>query len=327
MPILPPRALPSLQKPHRLTPGSCVTLVSPASPANSAGLSNKVVARFAQLGWTTNVAQHAEERLGFLAGTDQQRLSDINSAFGSASTQAIVCTRGGYGSGRIIKSVAFNELANRPKIFLGSSDLTTIINGCLIEAGTTALHGPTMESLFAESTPDFTWNSLLFQLTGDQRALGSICAACPKEHLRAEGIHKGRASGKLVGGNLAVLMSSIGTKFSPSFDDAIVFLEDVGETPFRIDRNLTHLLNIGALDRARGFALGVFERCAYKPEEAHLKQTLRDVIIDRLTPLGKPIVLGLPFGHTTYNSTIPVGVLATIDADQADLFIEELAVA
>jgi muramoyltetrapeptide carboxypeptidase len=121
-------------------------------------------------------------------------------------------------------------------------------------------------------------------------------------------------------------MSSIGTPFFPSFDDAIVFLEDIGETPFRVDRNLTHLLNIGALDRVRGFALGVFERCAYRPEEAALKQTLRDVVIDRLAPLSKPIVLGLPFGHTAYNSTIPAGVAATLDADQADLLIEELAV-
>jgi muramoyltetrapeptide carboxypeptidase len=112
----------------------------------------------------------------------------------------------------------------------------------------------------------------------------------------------------------------------PSFDDAVVFLEDVGETPFRVDRNLTQLLNIGAFERVRGFALGVFERCSYRPEEVALKQTLRDVVIERLAPLGRPIVLGLPFGHTTYNATIPVGALATLDAGQADLLIEELAV-
>jgi muramoyltetrapeptide carboxypeptidase len=184
-----------------------------------------------------------------------------------------------------------------------------------------------MESLLAEDTPEFTRNSLVYHLTGDQRALGSICAACPREHLRAEAITQGHATGRLVGGNLAVLMSSLGTGFFPSFDEAIMFLEDVGETPFRIDRNLTHLLNIGALDKVRGFALGVFERCSYKPEEVALKQSLRDIIIDRLAPLKKPIVLGLPFGHTLYNSTIPVGVSATLDAEKADLFIEELAVA
>jgi muramoyltetrapeptide carboxypeptidase len=184
-----------------------------------------------------------------------------------------------------------------------------------------------MESLLADTTPKFTWDSFVFNLTGDARAVGSLCAACPKEHLQAQGIQGGRATGRLVGGNLAVLISSVGTPLFPSFDNAIVFLEDVGETPFRVDRNLTHLLNIGAFERARGFALGVFERCSYKPEEVALKQTLRDVVIDRLAPLGRPIVLGLPFGHTTYNATIPVGALATLDAGQADLLIEELAVA
>ncbi len=128
--------------------------------------------------------------------------------------------------------MAFKELAKHPKIFLGSSQLTTIINGRLIETGLTALHGPTMESLLADTTPEFTWNSFVFHLTEDTRALGSLCATCPNEHLRAESIYAGRATDRLVGGNLAVLMSSTGIPFSPSFDDSIVFLEDIGETPF-----------------------------------------------------------------------------------------------
>jgi muramoyltetrapeptide carboxypeptidase len=321
------RTVPPLKKPRRLTTGASLVLISPGSPAHSPDLASRVIERFAQLGFQVSVAPNANERLGFLAGTDGQRLSDINGAFSSDIFQAIVCTRGGYGSGRIIQSVNFLELNKHPKLFVGSSDLTTIINGCILEAGVTALHGPTMESLLDPSTPSFTVNSLISHITGDQQALGSICAKCPKEHLRAEGIHKGRATGKLVGGNLAVIMSTIGTPFFPSFEDAIVFFEDVGETPFRVDRNLTQLLNLGVLEKVRGFALGTFERCAYRPEEATLKQTLRDVVIDRLAPLQKPIVLGLPFGHTAYNCTIPVGVSATLDANQADLIIEELAVA
>jgi muramoyltetrapeptide carboxypeptidase len=105
-----------------------------------------------------------------------------------------------------------------------------------------------------------------------------------------------------------------------------LFLEDVGETPFRIDRYLTQLLSLGLLQKVRGFALGTFERCSYRPEEAHLKQTLRDVIIDRLSPLGKPIVLGLPFGHGQRNATIPVGIKATLSGSHGDLIIDEPAV-
>jgi muramoyltetrapeptide carboxypeptidase len=141
-----------------------------------------------------------------------------------------------------------------------------------------------------------------------------------------EVINSGDASGPLIGGNLATLVSLIGTKFLPSFDDSILFLEDVGETPFRIDRYLTQFLSLGLLNRVRGFALGTFERCSYRPEEAHLKQSLRDVIIDRLGPLGKPIVMGLPFGHSQYNATLPIGVQATLSGTHGELSIDEPAV-
>lgn len=269
---------------------------------------------------------HSSERIGFLAGTDAQRLHDLHEAFASPSIRAIVCARGGYGSGRLVRAIDFNKLRAQPKIFVGSSDLCNILNGCLAHAGLTAFHGPTMQSLLEDTTPEFTLNSWKLQITGDSNALGSIKRGLAPEQVRVESLCPGRATGRLIGGNLAVLLSVLGTPLFPCLDDSIVFLEDIGETPFRIDRNLTHLLNIGALDNVRGFALGTFERCAYRPEDAVNKQTLRDVVVDRLAPLGKPIVLGLPFGHTRYNATLPVGALATLDGDAADLIIEELGV-
>jgi muramoyltetrapeptide carboxypeptidase len=322
-----PRSIPEPRKPRCLSQGDSIILVAPASPPVRLDLSALIQARFFNYGYSTTIGPHAEHRLGFLAGSDEERLSDVNEAFSSPLWRAIVCTRGGYGSGRIIHRIDFAALAKHPKIFVGSSDLTIMLNGCLLEAGITALHGPTMESLMADDTPEFSWNSLTYHLAGDHRALGSISTGCPSEHLKVEGLISGRATGRLLGGNLSVLLSSLGTRFFPSLDDSIVFLEDVGETPFRIDRNLTQLINIGAFDRVRGFALGVFERCSYRAEEVATKQSLRDVVVDRLAPLGKPIVLGLPFGHTRFNATIPVGSMATVDSIAGDLFIEELAVA
>ena len=326
MSLFQPRSVPALKTPRSAMAGDSVMLISPASPAVSEGLSERIKARLSLLGYSTQIGPNADRRSGFLAGEDHERLGDLHNAFSSQDIRAIVCTRGGYGSGRIINSIDFSILASNPKIFIGSSDLTTILNGCILEAGITALHGPTMESLMSEDTPDFTWQSLLYNLSGSEKALGSICSACPKEYLRAEQLKSGRATGRLLGGNLAVLLSTVGTRFFPSLDDSILFLEDVGEAPFRIDRNLTHLINLGLLEKVRGFALGVFERCSYRPEEAALKQSLRDVVIERLLPFGKPLVLGLPFGHTPYNATLPVGALATLDADNSDLLIEELAV-
>jgi muramoyltetrapeptide carboxypeptidase len=126
-----------------------------------------------------------------------------------------------------------------------------------------------------------------------------------------------------VGGNLSIINSLIGTPFLPSLAGSILCLEDVGETPFRIDRTLTHLLNVGLFNGVKGFALGTFDKCAYKPQDAESLQSLRDVVIDRLRPLKKPIVLCLPFGHIPHNATLPLGATATLDARRGELIIEE----
>jgi muramoyltetrapeptide carboxypeptidase len=129
---------------------------------------------------------------------------------------------------------------------------------------------------------------------------------------------------------LAVLCSLIGTPFFPSLANKILFFEDIGETPFRIDRNLTHLLSLGLLNSVAGFALGLFKDCAYRPpkpgETIEYRQDLKDVITERLRPLGKPIVMGLPFGHVPFNATVPLGALATLDGTKGDLIIEESSV-
>ena len=321
-----PLTIPKLHKPARLQSGDTVALIAPASPADSAEAQVEIQNKLTTLGYTTKLGKNVHERLGFLAGTDAARLRDVHDAFSCTESGAVLCVRGGYGSGRIINSIDFKKLKDNPKVFVGSSDLTTMLNGCLLHAGLTAFHGPTMQSLSDRSSPEFTLNSWMRQISGDSEALGSIKKGCPADELQVEVLQTGTASGRLLGGNLAVLLSSLGTPFFPSLDDSILFLEDIGETPFRIDRNLTHLLNTGALDKVRGFALGVFERCAYRPDDAVKKQSLRDVVIDRLVPLGKPVVLGLPFGHTAYNATLPVGTTVTLDGKNGDLLIEELGV-
>jgi muramoyltetrapeptide carboxypeptidase len=177
-----------------------------------------------------------------------------------------------------------------------------------------------------DTSPEYTMTSLLHRLSGGDSSAGSILLGYPHAKQSVDVLYRGRATGRLIGGNLSILLSLLGTRFLPSFDGSILCLEDVNEPPFRIDRALTQLLNLGLLQSVQGFALGIFEGCAYRAEEAVRKQTLRDVILDRLKPLKKPIVMGLPFGHVPYNTTLPFGALATLDAHRGDLILEESGV-
>ncbi len=269
---------------------------------------------------------HARDTCGFLAGDDRSRLSDFNRGVRSKSVRAILCMRGGYGSGRILPDIDFAALNRNPKIIVGCSDLTTILCGATSQSRIVSFHGPTVQSLMDHTCPEYTFRSLLQRLSGNASSTGSILQGYPNAKQTIDCIHRGRTTGRLLGGNLSILLSIVGTRFLPSFDGAIVCLEDVNEPPFRIDRALTQLLNLGLLQSARGFALGIFEGCAYRSKEATRRQSLRDTIIDRLKPLKKPIVLGLPFGHVPYNSTLPFGALATLDAHRGDLIIEESGV-
>ncbi|MFN4896036.1 MAG: LD-carboxypeptidase [Pseudomonadota bacterium] len=321
----PPRTIPNLKKAPRLQEGDTVMIIAPASPPSSDDIIHRATQRLEESGFRVQIGSYARERNGFLAGLDSQRLSDLSEALSSPSIKAIFCLRGGYGSGRIMHAAPFNELTKYPKIFVGSSDLTGVLYGCALDGNLLCFHGPTLESLVDQSCSEFTWDKMIQIITGHSDSIGSILKGYqPTKPI--ESLNAGVASGRLIGGNLSVLLSLLGTRFFPSLEDSILFLEDVGETPFRIDRFLTQLLNLGALQRVRGFALGLFERCEYRGPDAAQKQTLKDVVIDRLAPLGKPIVLGLPFGHTADNATIPVGGLATLDANRGDLILEELSV-
>jgi muramoyltetrapeptide carboxypeptidase len=322
----PPRTIPNLCKPLRLQRGDSVLVIAPASPPSSQDVVARASAYLTDAGFQVVIGAHARERNGFLAGLDSQRLADISEAFASPVVRAVFCLRGGYGSGRILNAIPFQELNKHPKIFVGSSDLTSILCGCALDGQVISFHGPTLESLLGDSCQKFTSTSLMQMITGQPGAVGSIRNGYQCT-IPVESLSPGVATGRLVGGNLTLLASLIGTRFFPCLDDSILFLEDVAEAPYRIDRLLTQLLNIGALQRVRGFALGLFERCEYGPNDAPNRQSLRDVMVERLAPLGKPIVVGLPFGHTPFNATIPVGALATLNADVADLIIEEMPVA
>jgi muramoyltetrapeptide carboxypeptidase len=221
-------------------------------------------------------------------------------------------------------------LKRTPKIIVGCSDVTALLCAAAVKAQTRTFHGPMPSALMEPECPSYTWDCLLQTLSGAASATGSILAGYPDTSFTIQSIRKGRVTAPLIGGNLSVLCSLIGTPYFPSLKNRILFFEDIGETPFRIDRNLTQLLSLGLLDSVAGFALGLFKDCAYRPpqpgEPLEYRQDLRDVITERLKPLGRPILLGLPFGHLPFNATLPLGALATLDATRGDLIIEEQSV-
>lgn len=315
----------TLTKPPALKAGDLIALVAPASPPLSSDVIPRTKERLETLGFKVAVGRSCAKKNGFLAGSDRERISDLHAAFSRSSVKAIFCVRGGYGVGRILSSIDFTKLAAHPKIIVGCSDITALLCGGLLRGGMVMFHGPMGQSLVDPLCPDFTWNSLLLTLMKRDAALGSIRRGY--DAARVEGVRRGVVTAPLVGGNLSVLLSLLGTPFFPSLRNKIVCLEDVSEMPYRVDRMLTQLLSVGAFDAVAGFALGDFKDCEYGVSRSgERRQTLREVVVDRLARLGKPIVMGLPFGHNPHNCTLPLGVRATLDGTKGDLIIEEFGV-
>jgi muramoyltetrapeptide carboxypeptidase len=278
-------------------------------------------------GFRVQVSVKARKRLGYLAGSDVERLSDFNNAIRSKRVRAILCIRGGYGTLRIVDRIDLQALKKNPKIIIGCSDITTIHSLLASRLNMASFHGPVAQGLCEADCPSFTWNSFLQRITGAPEAIGSITSGYDHYASTVYSLKGGRITAPLIGGNLAVLTSLLGTPYFPDLRGKILFLEEIGEMPFRIDRSLTRLIMSGALNGVVGFALGLFKDCEYRPpkegEIVEYKQKLRDVFIEKLLPFGKPIVVGLPFGHLPHNATLPLLAKATLDGRRGDLILEE----
>jgi muramoyltetrapeptide carboxypeptidase len=313
-------------KPPRLEPGDLVGIIAPASAPPDPQAVDRAVAQVERLGFQAKLGRHVRARHGYLAGTDRERAADLMAMFTARRVRGVICLRGGYGTARIVDRLDFAALRRHPKVFAGYSDITLLHCALGTRAGLVTFHSPMLnEGLGAEKFPEFSNNAFLRTVSG-RVAPGSICAGYPGQTV--EIIRRGVAEGRLIGGNLSVLVTALGTPFQPPLKNRILFLEDVGEKPYRLDRMLTHLLNAGALQPVAGVAVGINQDCE-DPAAATAKeyrQTSADVIRERLAGLGVPVVTGLPFGHQPLNATLPVGIRARLDAERGDLIVTEAAV-
>ena len=316
----------NLLKPPALRIGDAIGIVAPAShSALPSALANGRRSLEA-LGYRTVIAPHLTDRHGFLAGRDADRLADLESMFVDPEIHGIVCLRGGYGSARMLPYIDYETIRTHPKVFVGYSDITALHAAIQRNTGMVTFWGPMVSS---DMSPDFTpynRDSFVKAVTGTD-PMGTV--SHPDDMHPVQTLQGGKASGPLIGGTLSLLAAAVGTPFDYEYDGSILFFEDVGEEPHRIDRMLTQLLQADRLDRVSGIVIGECAGCGSAPNSPAFPYgnfSIEEVFMDRLQPLGIPVVYGLGIGHGTYKATLPLGVRATLDGDARSLTIDESGV-
>ncbi len=302
----------SLIRAERLHPGDRVAVTAPSGPVPPERL-DAGLAVLASWGLDVRVMDHvrgADPDLGYLAADDEARAADLVRAWVDPRVQAVFCARGGYGAQRMVDLLDWPAIAaSGPKVLVGFSDVTSLHQAFVARLGLSTIHGPVVSSLGGgDDASREHLHGLLFD-PGASLAL----APAPLGTLVP-----GRAEGVLVGGNLALLASGVGTRYSVPAAESIAVLEDVGEEPYKLDRLLTQLLRAGWFDGVRAVVLGDFTDCG--PPEV-----VRALVLDRLGTLGVPVVSGAPFGHGPRNLAFPLGVPAVLDADAGTLELREPA--
>jgi muramoyltetrapeptide carboxypeptidase len=308
------------QKPPRLKRGDLIGLVSPASRIADTTRIERGVHYLESLGYHVLVGEHVTRQHGYLAGTDDERVADLHAMFENRTVKAIFCIRGGYGSPRLLPLIRYRAIARNPKIFVGYSDITALHLAFWRRAGLVTFHGPMLGVDLADPMDPFT-EELFWHLLTSPGRYGPIAFPDPKP----AAITPGKASGRLLGGNLALLAAIIGTRYQPRFQGAILYLEDIGEDPYRVDRMLAQLRATGILPGAAALLLGQFTDCV--PRDASSPSfSVSEVLQEYACHCSSPCLNGVPFGHERRKMTIPVGIRARIIADEAKLEYLEGAV-
>jgi muramoyltetrapeptide carboxypeptidase len=309
-------------RPPALQPGDLVAVVSPSGPARPE-LVAAGVALLRSWGLRPVPAPHAFDRHGYLAGTDADRLTDLNAALAHPQVRGIVVTRGGYGLQRIVDRLDLAAVRRDPKPVVGFSDTTAMQLALWRGARLAGVHGPgaawqpeRTSPLSAQSLRDALMSTEPVVIKQDPvAAIAGVSRPGPARPPGSAGL-PGTATGRLLGGNLSLLVSTLGTYDFPDLTGAILLLEDVDEPPYRVDRMLTQLRRSGVLNRLAGVALGQFVRCTDQ-----WATDVSDVLDERLRDLGVPVLGGLPIGHGPDQLTVPVGVPAVLDVPAATLTV------
>jgi len=307
--------------PKALLRGQTVGIISPS--AASADRMEYTFAKEAMeaMGLKVKVGDNFKNRFGHLAGTDEERAADFNAMFADPEVKAIICLRGGSGAARILPLIDYEQVKANPKPLLGYSDITALHCALQSQTGLISFHGPNGSG---------SWNSFhanqFQQLFFDQKLLSFKNEVTKGDDLVAKGnriqtLTKGTAEGKILGGNLTVLTALSGTPYYPDFQDSILFIEDVGEDPYRIDRMMSTLKLNGTLGKIKGFVFGQCSDC--KPGSGYGAFTVDQIMDQYIIPLNIPAYIGAMIGHISKQFIIPVGARVRLNADQGSITLLE----
>jgi muramoyltetrapeptide carboxypeptidase len=308
-------------KPPKLKPGDRLGIAAPSSPAVDPGEIARGTKTLRDMGFEVVEGRCANRRNHYLAGTDEERAEELNQMFADPSIKGIVCLRGGYGAGRILRLIDYASVKRNPKVFMGYSDITALHLAIHKECEMVTFYGPMVATEMADRFSDYTRISLWKTLTSTEPA-GKIGMGDAKVRV----ISKGEAAGILIGGYLPTIAASMGTPYEIDTRGRILFFEDFRKEPFELDRLLTQLLLSGKLNEAAGIAIGECVECVPKgrfPSSFSWEEVLRD----RLENLGIPVLSGLCFGHGDHKATLPIGAKAVLNTAGMFLEIVESAVA
>ncbi len=295
-----------------LRKGSIIGLVAPAGFVDKERL-EKTIANLDHLGLKYKYSDNLLRKHGYLAGPDSMRLNELHDMYADNNIDGIWCVKGGYGTTRILDYLDFDLIRKNKKPLIGYSDITALLNTIHQKTGSPCFHGPIASSTLTDYT-----NHHLAPIFGLEKHHSILHSESNKAKGLSEDIYSfstinsGKATGDLVGGNLTLLVSLLGTKHEVKTKNKLVFVEDVGEAPYRIDRMLTQLISAGFFNKVKGILFGVFVGCEQKNEQ---KQKLQEVIHERIKRLHVPAAYGLSFGHTDDQCTFPIGAKASFDAD------------
>lgn len=299
--------------------GDTIGLISPASPTSKVNV-EKAKDKLIEMGFKIKMGKSPYQAYGYLSGSDEIRANDINNMFSDKEVDGIICLRGGYGTPRILDLINYEVVKNNPKVFVGYSDITALHIAFTQKSNLVTFHGPMATSDMIGSFSEFSKDSFL-KATMKGEPIGKILNPEGEEISIIKG---GVAEGPIIGGNLSLIVDTIGTPYEINVKGKILFIEEIGEDPYKIDRMINQLRLSGKLKEAEGIILGDFNNCdiGKHPESLSLKQIFKD----HIEPIGKPCIYNIQAGHCEPNITLPFGVRARLDADKKEVTILQSAV-
>ncbi len=315
----------TLLAPPRIQLGDTIGFVSPSAALVDPMVVGPIKACFEGMGFRTKWGDHITDRYGHLAGRDEDRVADIHRMFADPEVRMIVCLRGGSGAARLLDKLDYGLIRDNPKIFLGYSDITALHQAIYTQAGLLTFHGHVATSNW--SAP--IWEQF-FRIFVDAETPHYSSDPISEDGIRhceqpISVIRPGIVEGRLLGGNLTVLTGIAGSSYFPDFEDSILFLEDVGEQPYRVDRMMSQLALSGALAKIKGFIFGQCTDCEAGDPERSL--SLEQIFHDHIYPLGIPAYTGALIGHIDEQFIVPVGARVHLDAGGGAFYpIERLIV-